>query len=64
MRLNILGSFSFVHITKEKQNKLDCKVTPCILVGYNKSPRHYFMYDPLAKTLHCSRDGIFREEMT
>jgi hypothetical protein len=30
-------------------------------VGYSISVKQYFVYDPLAKTLHRSRDGVFRE---
>jgi hypothetical protein len=31
------------------------------VVGYSISTKQYFVYDPLAKTLHRSRDVVFRE---
>jgi len=50
-----------VHIPKEKRKKLDSRATPCIFVGYIISTEQYFIYDPLDRTLLCSRDVVFRE---
>jgi hypothetical protein len=52
---------AFVHVRKEKRKKLDYRATPGKFVGYSISTKQYFVYDPLAKTLHCSRDVVFLE---
>jgi len=59
--LRVFRCLAFVHIPKEKRKKLDYRATPSIFVGYSISTKQYFIYDPLAKTLHCSRDVVFRE---
>jgi len=40
---------------------LDYRAAPGIFVGYSISTTQYFVYDPLARTLHCSRDVVFKE---
>jgi len=57
----VFGCLAFVHVPKEKRKKLDYRATPGIFVGYSISTTQYFVYDPLAKTLHRSRDVVFRE---
>ena len=59
--LRVFGCLAFVNIPKEKQKKLDYRATPGIFVGYSISTKQYFVYDPLAKMLHRSRDVVFRE---
>ena len=59
--LRVFGSLAFVHVPKEKRKKLDCRATPGIFVGYSMSTKQYHVYDTLAKTLHRSRDVVFRE---
>jgi len=59
--LHVFGCLAFVHVPKEKRKKLDYRATPSIFVGYSISTTQYFVYDPLAKTLHRSRDIVFRE---
>jgi len=59
--LRVFGCLAFVHVPKEKRQKLDYKGTTGILVGYSISTKQYLIYDPLAKTLHRSRDVVFRE---
>jgi hypothetical protein len=59
--LRVLGSFAFVHFPKEKRMKLDYRATLGIFVVYSISTMQYFVYDALARTLHCSRDVVFRE---
>jgi hypothetical protein len=53
---------AFIHVPKEKRKKLDYRATPGIFVGYSISTKQYFVYNPLARTLHRSRDVVFREE--
>jgi hypothetical protein len=52
---------AFVHVPKEKRKKLNYRATPDIFVGYRILSKQYLVYDPLAKTLHCSSDVTFRE---
>jgi hypothetical protein len=52
---------TFVHISKEKRKKLDYRATPRIFVRYSISTKQYFVYNPVAATLHCSQDVVFRE---
>jgi hypothetical protein len=59
--LGVFRCLSFVHVPKEKRKKLDYRATPGIFVGYSISTKQYFVDDPLAKTLHRSRDVVFRE---
>jgi len=61
--LRVFGCMALVHVPKKKQKKLDYRATPRIFVGYSISSKQYFVYDPLTKTLHCSRDVAFREGM-
>jgi hypothetical protein len=39
---------------------MNYRATPSIFVGYSISIKQYFVYDPLARTLHRSRDVVFR----
>jgi hypothetical protein len=41
--------------------KLDYRATPGIFVGYSISTKQYFIYNPVANMLHCSRQVVFRE---
>jgi len=59
--LRVFRCFAFVHVPKEKRKKLDYRATPGIFIGYSISTKQYFVYDPLARTLHCPRDVVFRE---
>ena len=59
--LRVFGCLAFVHVPKEKRKKLDYRATPGIFVGYSISTKQYFVYDSLARTLHRSRDVVFRE---
>jgi hypothetical protein len=60
-RLRVYESLAFVNVPKEKRKMLDCRGHPDILVGYSISTKQYSIYDPLAKTLHCTQDVVFRE---
>jgi len=59
--LCVFGCLAVVHVPNEKQMKLDYRPTPGIFVGYSILTPQYFVYDPLAKTHHCSRDVVSRE---
>jgi hypothetical protein len=54
----------FVHVPKEIQKELDYRATHGIFIGYSiVTSRQYFVYNPLAKTIHRSRDVVVREGM-
>jgi hypothetical protein len=55
----VFGCLGFVHLPKEKRKKLDYRSTPGIFIGYSISIKQNFVYDPLAKMLHCSSDVVF-----
>jgi len=57
----VFRCLAFVHISKEKQKKLDYRATLGEFVGYSILTKQYFGYNPLAKTLHRSSDAVFRE---
>jgi hypothetical protein len=57
----VFRCLAFVHIPQEKWKKLDYRATPGIFLGYSISTKQYFLYDPLARILHLSRDVVFRE---
>ena len=46
--------------SERQTKKLDYRATPDIFVGYSIWTKQYFVYDPLARTLHSSRDVVFR----
>jgi hypothetical protein len=59
--LRVFICLAFVDVPKEKRKKQDYRATPGIFVRYSISTKQYFVYDPLAKTLHHSPDMVFRE---
>jgi hypothetical protein len=61
--LRVFGCLAFIHVPKEKRKKLDYRATPGRFVGYSKSTKQYFIYNPFARTLHHSGDVVFREGM-
>lgn len=58
-RLRIFGSKAFVHIPKEKRDKLDSKSKVCYFVGY--AINGYRLWDPERKTVFFSRDVLVDE---
>jgi hypothetical protein len=59
--LRVFGCLPFLHVPKEIRTKLDYSATPGLFVGYTISTKRYIVYDPLARTLHCSQDVEFRQ---
>jgi len=64
--LRVFGSTTWVHIPKEKRQKLDPKSVKGILVGYEQSSgsRVYRLYEPKEKRFLTSRDVIIDESTT
>ena len=63
--LRIFGSTTWVHMPKEKRQKLDLKSVKCILVGYkgDAGSKVYRVYDAEQDRLFCSRDVIIDESL-
>lgn len=61
MKPNVSHVRVFVHIPKEKRSKLDRKPIKCDHVGYCENQKAFRAWDPVARTLHISRDMIFQE---
>jgi len=59
--LRVFGCLAFLHVSNGKPNRLHYSATPGECVGYSISTKQYFIYNPLAKTLHCSWDVVFTE---
>jgi hypothetical protein len=59
--IHVLGCLRFVQVPKEKRKKLDNRATHVIFLCHSISTKQYFIYDPLAETLHRSSDVVFRE---
>ena len=64
--LRIFGSTTWVHVSKERRQKLDPKSVKCILVGYeeNAATKIYRIYDAEKKRFLASRDVIIDESST
>ena len=59
--LRVFGHDAFVHIPKERRQKLDSKSEKCIFVGYKDGVKGYKLWNLATRTIFYSRDVIFRE---
>jgi hypothetical protein len=59
--LCVLGCLAFVQVSKEKRKKLDYGATQGIFVAYSIWTKQYFVYDPLATTVHPTQNVVFRD---
>lgn len=59
--LIFFGCDAFVHVPKEKRNKLNNKVVKYIFIGYKDGMEGYEFWDPILKKTVYSRDVIFWE---
>ncbi|MCO5550055.1 hypothetical protein L7F22_003534 [Adiantum nelumboides] len=57
----IFGCSAFVHIPKEKRQKLDFKSRKLLFLGYSTESDAYRLYDPDTRTTTVSRDVVFDE---
>jgi len=62
--LKIFGTECFVHIPKQKRQKLDAKSVRGYLVGYCGDKDGYRVYVPKHNDVIISRDVMFKEEVT
>ena len=61
--LHVIGSTAWVHIPKEKRQKLDSKSVRCVFVGYEEDAgsKVYKLYNTSSKRVILSRDVIIDE---
>ena len=57
----VFGSECWVHISDEKQKKLDPKSHKCIFIGYSEDSKAYRLFDPSTQGVIISRDVQFHE---
>lgn len=57
--LRIFGSEVFVHIPKEKRQKLDPKAVKCIFVGYDNNSKGYRVWNTESNKMEVVHDMIF-----
>ncbi|MCO5614741.1 hypothetical protein L7F22_069025 [Adiantum nelumboides] len=57
----VFGCSAFVHIPKEKRQKLDFKSRKLLFLGYSAESDAYRLYDPDTMTTTVSRDVVFDE---
>ncbi|MCO5550300.1 hypothetical protein L7F22_003783 [Adiantum nelumboides] len=55
----VFGCSAFVHIPKEKRQKLDFKSRKLLFLGYSAVSDAYRLYDPDTRTTTVSRDVVF-----
>ncbi|MCO5569932.1 hypothetical protein L7F22_023646 [Adiantum nelumboides] len=61
LRFRVFGCSAFVHIPKEKRQKLDFKSRKLLFLGYSAESDAYRLYDPDTRTTTVSRDVVFDE---
>jgi hypothetical protein len=59
--LRIIGCPIYIHIPKDKRNKLEPSGKKGIFVGYNVSSKAYRIYIPIQHKVEVSRDVTFNE---
>jgi hypothetical protein len=59
----IFGCPVYIHVPKEKMNKLDPLGRKDTFVGYSESSKAYWIYIPGQRQIEVSRDVVFEEEV-
>ena len=59
--LNIFGSLSYIHVTKDARKKLEPTAEVGIFVGYTETPHNYRVYFPDSQMTVVQRDIKFNE---
>jgi len=60
--MRIFGCVAFVHVEKQKRDKLDDRAFKGVFVGYAGKTRGYLVYNPTTKKLVTSRNVTFDEK--
>lgn len=61
-QLHIFGSEVFVHVPKEKRQKLDAKSVKCMFVGYDSRSKAYRVWNPQTNKMQVACDVVFLME--
>lgn len=61
--IRVFGSYCYVHVPKEKRQKLDSKSKKCIFIGYPDNQRGYKIWDNNEGKMIVSRDVFFNENL-
>ncbi|MCO5607010.1 hypothetical protein L7F22_061201 [Adiantum nelumboides] len=61
LHFRVFWCSAFVHIPKEKRQKLDFKSKKLLFLGYSAESDAYRLYDPDTRTTTVSRDVVFDE---
>ena len=56
--LRVFGCDAFVHVPKDKRNKLDSKAEKCIFIGYKDGVKGYKLWNLVKRKTVYSRDVI------
>ena len=59
--LRVFGCDAYVHVPKEKRNKLDSKFEKCIFIRYKDGLKGYKLWNPIKWKVVYNRDVVFRE---
>ncbi|CAM6116227.1 unnamed protein product [Calypogeia fissa] len=59
----VIGSTAFVHIPKERRDKLGSKSISAVLVGYDDQSKAYRCFDPNTQKILISRDVVIDETL-
>ena len=61
--IRVFGCEAYVHVPKEKRQKLDPKSQKGIFVGYGEDRFGFEIWDPVGKKIIRCRDVIFNEKV-
>ena len=59
--LRVFGCDAYVHVPKEKINKLDSKSERCIFIGCKDGLKGYKIWNPKTRKVVYNQDVVFRE---
>uniref|UniRef100_A0A251SKN6 Putative zinc finger, CCHC-type n=1 Tax=Helianthus annuus TaxID=4232 RepID=A0A251SKN6_HELAN len=59
--LKVFGCLAYVHIPKQRRDKLDKKTEKTVFVGYSENSKGYKLYNPQSNKIIISRDVVFDE---
>jgi hypothetical protein len=61
LHLRFFGYDAFLHVPKEKRNKLDTKTINCIFIGYKDGMKENKLWDLVLRKTVYSRCALFGE---
>lgn len=60
--LRTFGCLAHVKVTSPRIKKMSDRSVPMVLRGYESGSKAYWVYNPITKRFHVSRDIVFEEE--